>query len=156
MLKRLSNLKLAWLLLPAITLVSACSSIPLKQRDDEQRDMYHQYAGAPIEGFTYLGRYDSWTSIGRHELVVWTNINDAYLITVQPPCEDLQFAQRIGLTQTVHTVTQKFDFVKVGQWRCMIKSIQPINYLKMKQDRRQKTADAKAAAQAATQEEQKQ
>ncbi len=151
MLKRISNLRMAWLL-PAAALLTACSGIPLKDRENAQRDRYHQYAGAPVDSFTYLGSYDGWTSIAEHELVVWTNINDAYLITVQPPCENLLFANRIGLTQTAHTVYQKFDFVKVGHWRCMIKSIQPVNYLQMKKDMRQKSADAKAAAQEQKQE----
>ncbi len=155
MLKRGSKLK-SGLLLPAVAVLTACSGIPLKERDAEQRDRYHQYAGDPVDHITYLGRYDGWTAIGKHELVVFTNINDAYLITVQPPCEDLMFANSIGLTETAHTVYQKFDFVKVRGWRCMIKSIQPVNYRQMKRDMRQKTADAKAATEAAQQEQQKQ
>jgi hypothetical protein len=143
--KPISKRRAAWLL-PAAALLTACSGIPLRQREDAQRDRYHQYAGAPIPQFTYLGRYDSWTAIDRYELVVWTTINDAYLITVQPPCEDLQFTNRIGLTQTANTVSQRFDFVKVHGMNCFIKSIQPVNYLKMKQDRRAEAAAAKAAA----------
>jgi hypothetical protein len=79
--------------------------------------------------------------------VVWTNINDAYLITVEPPCEDLMFANRIGLTQTAHTVNRRFDFVTTRHWKCMIKEIRPINYLKMKQDARAAREAAKAQPQ---------
>jgi len=145
MLKRLASMRAAWLVLPALAVLAACSSIPLRERETARRDLFHKYAGPPIDGFTYLGRYDGWASIGRYELVVWTTINDAYLITVSPPCEDLQFANRIGLTQTAHQVTQRFDFVKVGHWKCMIKTIQPVNYLAMKKEMRQKSADARAA-----------
>lgn len=122
--------------LAALAVLSACSDIPLRQREAATRDRYLQYAGAPIDSFTWLGRYDSWTAIDKYQLVVWTNINDAYLITVEPPCEDLMFANRIGLTQTAHTVNRRFDFVTTHGWRCMIKEIRPINYLKMKQDAR--------------------
>lgn len=142
----MSNIKAAWLLVPALALLSACSGIPLNTRETKQAALYQQYAGQPVDGFTYLGRYDSWTSIGQYQLVVWTTPNDAYLITVRPPCTELPFAQHIGLTQTAHTVTQKFDFVLVGRDRCWIQSIQPVNYLQMKRDMRQKSADAKAAA----------
>lgn len=152
----MSNTKTAWLLVSALALLSACSEIPLNTRETKQAALYQQYAGPPVDGFTYLGRYDSWTSIGRYQLVVWTTPNDAYLITVRPPCTELPFAQHIGLTQTAHTVTQKFDFVLVGHDRCWIQSIQPVNYLQMKRDMRQKSADAKAAAEAAKQEQQKQ
>jgi hypothetical protein len=156
MFKRLSTLKAGWLLLPAVALLTACSGIPLNERETRQAALYQQYAGPPVESFTYLGRYDSWTYIGQNQLVVWTTINDAYLITVRQPCTELPFAQHIGLTQTTHTVSQRFDFVLAGHDRCWIQSIQPVNYLQMKRDMRQKSADAKAAAETAKQEEQKQ
>ena len=138
----------------AAALLTACSTIPQNTTATRQASVYDQYAGAPIEGFTYLGRYDSWTSVGNNQLVVWTTPNDAYLITVRPPCIQLPWVQHIGLTQTAHSVTQKFDFVLAGHDRCWIQSIQPVNYLQMKRDMRQKTAQAKAAAEAARQEEQ--
>jgi hypothetical protein len=141
-----------WLLLPALALLTACSGIPLNTRETKQAALYEQYAGPPVDGFTYLGRYDSWTSIGRYQLVVWTTPNNAYLITVRPPCTDLPFAQHVGLTQTAHTVTQKFDFDLDGRERCWIQSIQPVNYLQMKRDLRQKSAAAKTAAEATKQE----
>jgi hypothetical protein len=156
MFKRLSTLKAGLLLLPAVALLTACSGIPLNERETRQASLYHQYAGPPVDSFTYLGRYDSWTSIGQNQLVVWTTINDAYLITVRPPCTELPFVQHVGLTQTAHTVSQRFDFVLAGHDKCWIQSIQPVNYLQMKRDMRQKSADAKAAAEAARQEEQKQ
>jgi len=126
----------------AVAVLGACSDIPLREREAATRDRYLQYAGAPIDSFTWLGRYDSWTAIDKYQIVVWTNINDAYLITVEPPCEDLMFVRRIGLTQTAHTVNRRFDFVTThgvdsrASWKCMIKEIRPINYLKMKQDAR--------------------
>jgi hypothetical protein len=143
----MSTLKIhgTWLL-SATVLLSACSGIPLKQRQDEQRARYEAYAGPPIEQFTYLGRYDSWQPIGTNELVVWTTINQAYLITVAPPCENLEFTNRIGLTQTANTVSARFDFVKVGhQWRCPIQQIRPVDYLRMRQDMRKETEAAKAS-----------
>ena len=133
-------------LLSATALLAACSGIPLKQRQDAQRARYEAYAGPPIEQFTYLGRYDSWQPIGTNELVVWTTINQAYLITVAPPCENLEFTNRIGLTQTANTVSARFDFVKVGgRWRCPIQQIRPVDYLRMRQDMRKEAEAAKAA-----------
>jgi hypothetical protein len=135
----------AWLL-SATALLAACSGIPLKQRQDEQRARYEAYAGPPIEQFTWLGRYDSWQSIGTNQLVVWTTPFQAYLIRVAPPCENLQFANRIGLTSTANTVSARFDFVKVGrQWRCPIQEIRPVDYQRMRQDMRKDAEDAKAA-----------
>jgi hypothetical protein len=135
----------AWLL-SATVLLTACSSIPLKQRQDAQRARYEAYAGPPVDRFTYLGRYDSWQPIGTNELVVWTTINQAYLIKVAPPCDNLEFANRIGLTSTANTVSARLDFVRVGrQWRCPIQEIRPVDYLRMKQDMRKEAEEAKAA-----------
>ncbi|MGH8139333.1 MAG: DUF6491 family protein [Steroidobacteraceae bacterium] len=131
-------------ILVVAALLSACAGIPRQERDHEQLERYVKYAGPPVDHFTYLGRYDGWQSLGRYQLVLWTTINDAYLITVLPPCEDLQFTQRIGLTSTAHTVSARFDNVLVRHWRCQISEIRPVDYLRMKQDLRAEHAAQKA------------
>jgi hypothetical protein len=138
---RLGKLKLhgTWPL-PAMALLAACSGIPLKQREDAQRAHFEAYAGPPVDRFTWLGRYDSWQPIGTNELVVWTTAFQAYLITVAPPCQNLQFANRIGLTATANTVSARFDFVKVEHWRCPIQEIRPIDSTRMRRDMKGHTA----------------
>jgi hypothetical protein len=133
----------------AALMTVACSGIPRAERDKAQMDRFLQYAGPPVDRITYLGRYDGWQSLGRYQLVVWTNLNDAYLITVTPPCEDLPFANRIGFTQTGHTLYARFDFLLVHHWRCPIQEIRPVNYLKMKQDARAEREQQKAEKAAA-------
>jgi hypothetical protein len=134
----------ACVLLVAALLAAGCSGIPRRQRDQEQLDRYLRYAGDPVDHITYLGHYDNWQSVSRYQIVLWTNINDAYLITVRPPCEDLQFAQRIGITQTGSTISSRFDAVLVKHWRCQIGEIRPIDYLRMKKDQRAEKAQEKA------------
>jgi hypothetical protein len=142
---RLGGLKLggAWLL-PAVATLTACSGIPLKERQDAQRARYEAYAGAPVDSFTWLGRYDSWQPIGTNEVVVWTTPNQAYLIKVAPPCDNLEFTDHIALTSTASTVSARFDFVKVHHWRCPIQEIRPVDYLRMRQDMRKESAAAQA------------
>jgi hypothetical protein len=134
----------ACILLVAALLAAGCSGIPRRERDQEQLDRYMRYAGEPVDHITYLGHYDNWQSVSRYQLVLWTNINDAYLITVRPPCEDLQFAQRIGITQTASTISSRFDAVLVKHWRCQISEIRPVDYLRMKKDARAEKAQEKA------------
>ncbi|HEY6927843.1 MAG TPA: DUF6491 family protein [Steroidobacteraceae bacterium] len=132
----------SWLL-PTVALLSACSGIPLNERQDALRARYEAYAGAPIKQFTWIGRYDSWDPIGTNQLVVWTTPFQAYLIKVAPPCDNLQFVHRIGLTSTANTVYAGFDFVKVDHgWRCPIQQIRPVDYQRLQQDMRNKTATA--------------
>lgn len=125
----------AWLL-AAAALLASCSSIPLERRDAAERARFEAYAGKPVDHFTWLTHYEGWEPISPDQLVVWTDINQAYLITVFHPCLDLMFAHRIALTPTADTIYAHFDSVHVEGWKCMINTIQPIDYLRMEHDER--------------------
>jgi hypothetical protein len=114
-------------------LLSACSGIARRQDDQSQLDRYLQFAGAPIDHFTYLGRYDSWQALSRNQLVVWTSMNDAYLLTVADICTGLQFTQRIGVSSTGGTVS-RLEAVSFDHQRCPISEIRPVAYRKMRRD----------------------
>jgi len=123
-------------LLVLVGLVAACSSIPLSQRDAAERDRFEAYAGKPVDHFTWLTHYQGWEPISSNQLIVWTDINQAYLVTVFKPCTDLMFARRIGLTSTADTVYAHFDHVKAEGWTCIIDTIRPVDYLRMEHDLR--------------------
>jgi hypothetical protein len=139
-----SYIRSAWLLVAA-ALLTACSGIPLKQREDAERARYEAYAGKPVDHFTWLTRYEGWEPIATDQLVVWTDINQAYLITVFHPCTDLMFARRIGLTSSVDTVYAHFDTVRADGWRCIIDTIRPVDYRRMQHDLRQQHQAAEQA-----------
>ena len=131
-----SFLRGAWLLVAA-ALLAACSGIPLKQREAAERARFEAYAGKPVDHFTWFTSYEGWEPISRNQLVVWTDINRAYLITVFSPCTDLMFARRIGLTSTADTVYAHFDSVRAEGWRCVIDTIRPVDYRRMEHDLRE-------------------
>ncbi|HEX3843700.1 MAG TPA: DUF6491 family protein [Steroidobacteraceae bacterium] len=137
-------LRCAWLLVAAAPLTS-CSGIPLKQREAAERARFEAYAGKPVDHFTWFTHYEGWEPISRNQLVVWTDINQAYLVTVFPPCTDLMFARRIGLTSTADTVYAHFDSVRAEGWHCMIDTIRPVDYRRMEHDLRQQRQAAKQA-----------
>jgi hypothetical protein len=131
----------------ALAVLAACASgSAVQQRHEAARARYLAYAGPPIDQFTWLGRYDGWQALSRDELVVFTNVNDAYYLKVWPSCQDLTFvSERIGLTSTMNTVYKNTDSVKTGKWSCPITEIRKIDYRRLKEDARQASADAKAA-----------
>lgn len=139
-----SSFRSAWLLVAA-ALLASCSGIPLEQREAAERNRFEAYAGKPVDHFTWFTRYEGWEPISRNQLVVWTDINRAYLVTVFPPCTDLMFARRIGLTSTADTVYAHFDAVRAEGWRCVIDTIQPVDYRRMQQDLREQRQAAKQA-----------
>ena len=129
----------------AAALLAACSStIPRHESDAQQRARYQAYAGPPQNSFTWLGRYYSFDALGDNHLVLFTTPSDAYLITVHPPCTDLNFAQGIGLTSTGHTVNAHLDSVIVKGWRCPIDEIRRVDYQKMRADLKAEADPAKS------------
>lgn len=107
-------------------LVAACSTGPKLD--------YREYAGEPIKQF-YMASYDGWTPVSDNQLVVWTGINDAYLLTIRGYCPNLKFANAIAVTSSGSTV-DKFERVIVGRDRCLIDEIRPIDTKQMKADRK--------------------
>src|SRR6187402_4004089 len=63
---------------------------------------YTDYAGEPVKSF-YMSHFDGWTVVSKNQLVVWTDINKAYLLSVTGYCPDLQFANAIAVTSTGST-----------------------------------------------------
>ena len=139
-----SCIRSAWLFVAA-ALLASCSSIPLKQRDAAVRSRFEAYAGKPVDHFTWLTHYDGWEPISHYQLVVWTDISQAYLITVFSPCTDLMFARRIGLSSTADTVYAHFDAVHADGWRCQIDTIRPVDYRRMQHDLREQHQAAEQA-----------
>jgi hypothetical protein len=95
---------------------------------------YTEYAGEPVKSF-YMANFDGWSAVSKDQLVVWSGINKAYLLTVTGYCPDLQFAPAIGVTSTGSTV-DRFEKVIVGRDRCLIKEIRPLDVKQMKEDRK--------------------
>ena len=131
----------------AALLLAACAAGTVRETDAQVRDRYNAYAGDPIDHFTWLGHYDSWEPIGRHELVVKTGLNEAYLLKIGPPCDSLPFKERIALTSTGSAVYARTDAVLSGGWRCPIEEIRKVDYPRMRADMRLASQKAKDATQ---------
>lgn len=123
--------------LTAVTALAACTSgIPKHQGQAQERERYAAYAGEPLDKMVWLGRFDSWESIGANQLVVFTTPSDAFLLTVTPPCNDLPFVNSIALSSTGGAVYARLDSVKVKRWHCPIAEIRKVDYRRMRADMR--------------------
>ena len=117
----------------AAALLAGCAST-LAKLNGPKLD-YTEYAGEPVKSF-YLGTgYDGWSAVSKDQFVLWSGINQAYLIKVTGYCPDLQFANTIAVTSTANTV-DKFEKVLVGHDRCFISEIRPVDTKQMKEDRK--------------------
>lgn len=124
-------------------LLAACASGLDRMGGEDPSRQYIDYAGEPIERFNSF-RIQGWTPVSRTQLVLWTGVNEAYLLTVWDTCPDLMFATRIGVTSTTSSVS-RFEKVLVGRDRCPIRGIQPIDVKQMKEDRRLEREAAQSA-----------
>ena len=116
----------------AAALLTGCASTLAKLNGPKLN--YSEYAGEPVKSF-YMANFDGWSAVSKDQLVVWSGMNKAYLLTVTGYCPDLQFANRIGVTSSANTV-DRFEKVIVGRDRCLIKEIRPLDVKQMKEDRK--------------------
>lgn len=117
----------------AVLTLGACASSLPRVSEESALQRYQSHAGPPIERFTAF-RFTGWTALSRDKLVVWTGVNEAWLLTVWNSCQDLQFAERIRLKRTGSSVTRS-DMVIVGRDRCPISEIRQVDVRQMKADR---------------------
>jgi len=118
----------------AAFLLAACASVPgqTDAQPSAKVQSYVEHAGEPVEGFRLFGHVNSWNSLSDHKLVVRTGVKEAYLLSVDPTCMNLEFANRIALTTSLgNRVQTGFDYVRFddgfqGQ-RCRITDIRPVD-----------------------------
>ena len=120
-------------ILLSVALLAGCAATLKKL--SEPKLSYTEYAGEPVKSFYMRNLDGGWSPVSRDQLVVWSGINEAYLIKVAGYCPDLMFAQAIGVTNSAGTV-DKFEKVLVGRDKCFIEEIRPIDTKQMKADRK--------------------
>lgn len=116
-------------------LLATSASAQTPENLEKALNEYLPYAGEPVDRFQFWD-LQRWELVGDYKVVVWPRLNEAYLLTVDAPCQDLRWAQKIGVTSTANSVSRRFDSVVVGQDKCRIKEIRPIDYKKYLADRK--------------------
>jgi len=111
-----------------------CAATAKRTTEGGPAEQFLRYAGPPIESFTYLRHYYAWKPLGNLQVALWTDINDAYLLTVLPPCVGLDFARGISVSSTANTITRGVDALKFDQQYCFITQIRHVDYLAMKRE----------------------
>jgi Family of unknown function (DUF6491) len=113
------------------SLLAGCMAGLARLADDGFQVRPADYAEESVERFTTF-RLDGWTPVSRDSLVVWNGPSEAYL--VWDTCRDLQFAERIGITETARSVS-RFEKVRVGRDSCPIEDIRRIDVSQYRADR---------------------
>ena len=129
-------------MLAATLVASAWAGQSPRERDANALARFERYAGPPqrdmhyfrLDNFQYLGR----DAKGQDAIAVWTGVNQVYLLTLEKPCIDLDFAFAIGLTSTSGDVNAGMDYVKYnrnGPRQCRILQIRKVDYKAMQAEK---------------------
>jgi hypothetical protein len=115
--------------------LGACTDNPPKRAQmAADRETFLKYSSAPVDRVTYLGRYYGMRQLGELQFVVWTTINDAYLMKVTPPCVGLDYTTSLRLTSEQNTITKGVDGALVEGQKCFITEIRPVDYQRMRRE----------------------
>lgn len=124
-------------MLLATALLAGCATTG-RLGDAERLQLYRAHAGAPVRDFHYFTSFNGWTALGDSALAVWTRPSQAYLLTLDGPCLDLEFAPAIGVTNMTGVVSARFDRVlvyggsRIGRVPCRIAEIRPLDVKALK------------------------
>jgi hypothetical protein len=106
---------------------------------------YQKYAEAPVDHVRYF-QINGFQYLAPDKVAIRFGVNKLYLLTVQTPCNNLAFANSIGLTAKNQMLYRNFDFITFDRQRCKILQIVPVDELKMKQDRAKATQSGAPAS----------
>ena len=139
-------------LFPTVALVFALAACATNsaQREVDRLALYTAHAGTPMPSFRYFGRLYGWTPLGDAAIAVWTRPNQAYLLSFNGRCPDLDFASAISVSSQSGTVYSKFDKVVVVNRNamripCHIREIRPLDVKAIQQAQRDIRANAQVS-----------
>ena len=98
---------------------------------------YAAYAGDPIPEFRFSQLYN-WQRVGDKTVVIWTKPSTAYLLTTRNTCDALsgRVTVEIGGVDGIESRLQAgTGDIIIGQLRCRVMSIQPLDLKRLKADR---------------------
>ncbi|MEO8809635.1 MAG: DUF6491 family protein [Rhodanobacter sp.] len=122
-----------WAVLALVFMLSACSSVPYAQRQQQRQQAYATAAGAPVKSFRFFNLW-SWEPLSDSQVVVYTQPNQAWLLDLDGRCQNLEYTQAIGLTSSIGEVSTRFDKVLTGRGYipCTIMQIRPVDVKRLR------------------------
>ncbi|MBO9664941.1 DUF6491 family protein [Dokdonella sp.] len=127
-------------LLCGVLLFAGAAQAIAPQTPKKSFEQIAPYLQDPVDQFPFQS-LQKWQAVAADKVAVWSTADDAYLLTVETPCAQLQTATDLGLTpQTAGIVMRQSDSVTAGSDRCRILEIEPIDTERM-EGRPKKSAD---------------
>lgn len=127
--------------------LSACASSGMSPA--QKLATYQAAAGEPVKSFRYFGRISGWTSLDDRNIAVWTRAQEAWLLSFNGSCRDVEWASAITVTHQGNSVYAGFDKVVAlnggsSGFPCRIDEIRPLDTAKIKSAEKAAREDAQA------------
>ncbi|HRQ64599.1 MAG TPA: DUF6491 family protein [Xanthomonadaceae bacterium] len=116
----------------AVAVVAGCATKPARHAEAQA---YFKHMGEPVEDVRAF-RLTDWRPLDRYHLVVWRSVNEAFVIRVQEPCTNIDFARSVAVEFQAPVLRSRFDFVRIDGDRCRIEEIRPVDYRLVRQEMR--------------------
>lgn len=113
-------------------LLAACAGNRLGERQLARLELAESLAGEPVDSIWYQ-RLQSWEPLSEDRLIIWTRNNEAWLLDVQRPCSELQWAQGLSIPTMSRQIRANFDAVHVRHQRCRITRIRELDARALRQ-----------------------
>lgn len=117
----------AVLIISLLILLSGCASYTMSKA--ERMEAYDSYIVAkklPEQDTIHAFRFDSWSDLGNKHLIISTNVNKPYLVTLRNSCFELDHSMGIKIHNSGSLLRAKFDSISVPGGmnpRCYIEKI---------------------------------
>lgn len=131
----------AFLALLAIATTTACAGPGPRERQEASLERHLAFAGEPVDSF-HLRLMRQWQPLGDTHIVVYTALNEAWLLELEQPCHDPNFGLAISLTSSGSRVYRRFDSVRFKNDTCRIHEIRPVDVRAMKAANRAPAGEA--------------
>jgi hypothetical protein len=122
-------------LLAVLTVAAFAAGCATKSARDAEAQAYFKHMGEPVDEVRAF-RLTDWRPLDRYHLVVWRSVNDAFVIRVQEPCTNIDFAQSLAIDYQAPVLRSRFDHVRIDGDRCRIEEIRPVDYRLVRQEMR--------------------
>lgn len=137
-------------MLTGLVLLPGCASTG--SMDAAQKlAVYEAAAGEPVKSFRYFGRISGWTPLDDRNIAVWTRAREAWLLTFDGSCRDVEWAPAISLTHNGNSVYAGFDKVVAHNsgssgLPCRIDGIRPLDTAQIKSAEKTAREEAQASS----------
>lgn len=120
-------------LLTATLLIAGCAGSEPRDEpptpEETRLAVYQRHAGEPRDSVVFP-RVDGWSELPAEFIAVRTIDDKYFLLTLELACSEAfrdQAALQIAIEQDTRNTLHRFDQVRIGDQRCRIQQIQPLD-----------------------------